>query len=67
MIENVTNQIADWEDFWYNSEEDWGDYVQLTDTGEGVNLSSNLEKQNDKYYAECVDHLVSTMGSNKDV
>ena len=41
MTEDVTNSVEDWEDFWYNSEEDWGDYVQLTDTGEGVNLSSN--------------------------
>ena len=51
-MKDVTNSPKDVHDFWYNSPDDWSDYVDLTTPNEGIKMTTKERKSFDELYEE---------------
>ena len=51
-MKDVTNSPKDVHDFWYNSPDDWSDYVNLTTPNEGIKMTTTKRKSFDELYNE---------------
>ena len=51
-MKDVTNSPKDVHDFWYNSPDDWSDYVDLTTPNEGIKMTTKERKSFDELYNE---------------
>ena len=51
-VQDVTNSPKDVHDFWYNSPDDWSDYVNLTTPNEGIKMNTTERKSFDELYNE---------------